>query len=262
MTGRDVARVARRVLFTNVPYKVLSVLIALALWFIVRDERIEDTLTVELEVQPAAELVITNEQVPDLTVAVAGTRASLLRLKSRSLVHGVKPRATEPGPVTLRVRPEDLELPAGVEALSVSPATISLRLETRTVRRVPVRPRIVSNELEGWRVKKVVVEPARVRIAGPTSVVAGLDEVWTLPIDVTPRADEPVTGEYTLSLPHRQLRLEDPGPVRVRIEFEVVTTPPPSSEPTPSPNGKKGARSPRARVPRARLCRSRDVTRA
>ena len=233
-----VFRRVHRLFTTNLPYKALSVLIALALWFIVRDERIETTVNIALEVQAPGELLVSNEHLPDLTVAVSGTRVALSRLRSSNLVHVVKPKGTEPGPVMVRIRPEDLELPAGVDVVSVSPSSASVRLEARAVRRVPVKARILIAEGTGFRVKKVVVTPEKVRVAGPTSVVAGLDEVWTEAIDVSPQGLSPLTGDYAVSLPHRQLRLEDTGPVNVRIELEAE---PAAAIPIATPAGLQGS---------------------
>lgn len=232
------ARKLRQVLVGNLPYKILSVLIALALWFIVRDERVETTVSFSLEVQPASDLVVSNENLPELTVGVNGTRAALSRLRGNSLVHVVKPRAREPGNLMVRIRPEDLELPAGVSAVHVSPASAPVRLEARAVRRVPVKPRVLAAEGTGWRVKRISVTPERVRVAGPSSVVTSLDGVWTEAIEVSPRGPEPVTGEYAVSLPHKQLRLEEPGPVTVKIEFQQVVEG--TETPTPTPAGLKG----------------------
>ena len=229
------ARRLRQALVGNLPYKVLSVLIALALWFIVRDERIEATLTIPLEVQAPADLVVSNEHLPELTVGVAGTRAALSRLRNGSLTHVVRPRATEPGSLTVRIRPEDLELPPGVTAVNVTPASAPVRLEARAVRRVPVKARILVAEGTGWRVRRVTVTPDRIRIAGPTSVVASLDEVWTEAIEVAPRGPEPINGQYSISLPHKQLRLEEPGPVGVKIELEEQS----AAEAAPTPAGLK-----------------------
>jgi hypothetical protein len=227
----------RLLVTTNLPYKILSVLIALALWFIVRDERIESTVTFALDVQPPADFVVSNEQVPDLTVSVQGTRAALSRLRGQNLAHVVQPSITEPGPVTLRIRPEELELPAGVEAISVSPSSAQVRLESRATRRVPVKARLLVANGTGYRVRKVTITPERVKVAGPTSVVGSLDEVWTEAIEITPRGVEPITGQYAVSLPHKQLRLEDKGPVSVKIEIEEA--PPDSPDPSPTPAGLK-----------------------
>lgn len=220
-------RKARLLVTSNFPYKVLSLLIALALWFIVRDERIETTVTLALDVQAPGELMVSNEHLPELTVGVSGTRVALSRLRNANLVHVVKPKNTEPGPVVIRIRPEDLDLPVGVDAMSVSPSSAGVRLEARVTRRVPVKARILAAEGTSFRVRKVTVTPDRVRISGPASIVAGIDEVWTEVIEVAPKVADPITGDYAVSLPHNQLRLEDPNPVAVRVELEAepVATP-------------------------------------
>jgi hypothetical protein len=232
-------RRARLLVTTNLPYKILSVLIALALWFIVRDERIETTVSVALDVVAPGDFVVSSEHVPDLTVSVQGTRSALSRLRGANLVHAVRPVATEPGPVVVRIRPEELELPPGVEATSVSPSSAQVRLESRATRRVPVKARLLVAEGTGYRVRKVTITPERVRVAGPTSVVAGLDEVWTEGIEITPRGLEPISGQYAVSLPHKQLRLEDKGPVNVKIEIEEAPPDADTPDVSPTPAGLK-----------------------
>lgn len=229
-------RKVRTLVTNNLPYKILSVLIALALWFIVRDERIETTVSMALDVRPPGELLVSNEHLPELTVGVSGTRVALSRLRAGSLTHVVQPRVGEPGPVMIRIRPEDLHMPPGVTAVSVSPSSAGIRLEARSVRKVPVKARILVAQGTGWRVRKATVTPERVRVAGPASVVAGLEEVWTEAIEVAPRGDEPITGAYALSLPHKQLELEDGPKVEVRIEVEKAPDPP---SPAPTPAGLK-----------------------
>jgi YbbR domain-containing protein len=222
MSGAPAWRRAAVAITANTPYKVLSVLIALALWFIVRDERIETSVPMSLEVEAVGELVVGNESLPELTVGVAGTRVALDRLRRESITHVIKLKTTEPGMVVVHVKPEDLALPRGVEVVHVSPSTVNVRLESRAVRRVPVRPRIVLEGDSTWRVKKVTVTPDRVRIGGPASVVASVDQVWTEAIVVPPKSGDPVTGSYSLSLPHPQLHAEDASTVSVRVELEEV----------------------------------------
>lgn len=240
----------RAFLLENVPYKALSVLIAMALWFIVQDEHVEETFEVALDVQTAPDLVVSNETVPELSVGVSGTRAALDRLRRNPLVHPVKLPAREPGLVTVRVRPEDLRLPGGMEAFHVAPSTTSLRLEGKATRRIPVRPRVVlESGDEAWRIRKISVTPERVRVAGPASVISGLDEVWTEVIAVQPRGGEAVIGTHPVSLPHRQLRLDEPTPVTVRIEFESSETAVPTGTPavsaSPVPSEGAGRKSDR-----------------
>ena len=226
----------RSLLLENVPYKALSVLIAMALWFIVQDEHVEEIFEIALDVQTAPEVVVSNEIVPELSVGVSGTRAALDRLRRNPIQHPVKLTSREPGLVTVRVRPDDLRLPGGMSAFHVSPSTTTLRLEGKATRRIPVRPRVVLEAAESdWRIKKISVTPERVRVAGPASVISGLDEVWTEVIAVRPRGGEAVIGTHPVSLPHRQLRLEEAAPVTVRIEFEPAMRANPAPTPDVSP---------------------------
>ena len=113
MTLAELARRVRESLADNAWYKLLSLLIALALWFIVRDERVEETVTVALDVNPAsAELVLSGDP-PEVTVGVTvGVGVTMTQLLSRietllplfatarsGLLSPLKsPTATEKGP--------------------------------------------------------------------------------------------------------------------------------------------------------------------
>ncbi|HVO29656.1 MAG TPA: CdaR family protein [bacterium] len=235
---RSPARRVLAALTANIPYKILSVLIAVALWFIVRDERVETQAIWQLELQIPPELAISNEVLPELTVGVAGTRVSLDRLRHETLVHTVKLKSGEPGLLTLHVRPEDLSVPAGVEVVHVAPSTVSVRLEPRVTRRVPVRPRIVLDDDSPLRVKRSAVAPDLVRIQGPASVVAAVDQLWTDAIPV-PRGAETLSQTVSLNLPHPQLKLLDVSSVAVTVDLEPISAATATASPSPDPSPAK-----------------------
>ncbi len=210
-----------RGLDTNIPYKALSVLIALALWFIVRDQRVEDTVAFDLDVEPPKGLVVGEAALPELTVRCLGTRSTLERLRRTARTHVVKLEERETGTVVVRIMPEDLPMPPGVEAFDVMPRTVTVRLEERVVRRLPVRARLVV--ANGQHAKRVTVTPDRVRIGGPASVVDSLQEVWTEAIEVSANG----TQTAAVSLTHPKLQIDDPPWVKVEVELE----PAPASTP-------------------------------
>lgn len=214
----------RRAITENVPYKALSVLIALALWFIVRDQRVEEAVLFSLAVDPPPGLVVSDEQLPELTVRCFGTRGALERLRRTARTHVVKIEERDPGAVTVRVSPEDLVLPPGVEAFDVTPRTTTVRLEPRVVRRLPVRARLAV--ASGFRAKKVTVTPERVRVAGPASVVGSLDEIWTEAVEVSASS----RANAALVLTHPQLELDDAPTVRLDVELEPAPAATPEDE--------------------------------
>lgn len=221
MSVQERAKQLKRTAGTNLPYKTLSVLIALALWFIVRDQRIEDTVRFQLDIEPAEGLVVGDESLPELTVRALGTRATLERLQRTARTHVVKVDKREPGSVTVRVSPDDLVMPPGVEAFDVMPRSTVVRLEHRLVRKLPVRPRLVI--AAGFRAKRVAVTPSHVRVAGPASVVDSLDEVWTEAVDIAASRE----AVAAIALTHPQLEVEDKPSVRIAVELEAAPTPTP-----------------------------------
>ncbi len=213
------ARHARRGLFENLPYKVLSLLIALAMWFTVRDERMSSSVAFTLEVQTLPEVAVSDDEIPELRVSVFGTRAALTRLGHQTLHHTVHVRRKEPGLVMIRIDPADLTLPPGVDATSVTPSSLQVRIEPRSARRVPVHVRLVEEE-PGTRVRRVTVVPDRVRISGPASLIAATESVWTEAVPVPAAGSPASSGTYSIALPHRQLRVEEGASVSVTVELE------------------------------------------
>ena len=216
---------ARRLMMENAPYKALALLIALAIWFHVRDQRVEGTFALTLDVQPSADLVVVGDAPPQVSVTVSGTHAGLDRIARDGLVYAVKLAHADPGLNAIHLRPEEVAAGSGVEIVRIAPSTLDVRLEPRAMRKVAVRARVVMDESADWHVKHAVVTPDKVRVSGPASLVSSLDEVWTAPIAADPKDGAPLTVGVPVSLPHAQLKLEDPGPVSVRVEFDKGKAP-------------------------------------
>ena len=215
----------RRLVTENAPYKALALLIALAIWFHVRDQRVEGTFTLTLDVQPAGDLVVVSDGPPQVSVTVSGTHGALDRIARDGLVYAVKLPHPDAGLNPVHLKAEEIAVGSGAEVVRVAPSTLDVRLEPRATRKVAVRARVVMDESADWHVKRAVVTPDKVRISGPASLVSSLDEVWTAPIAADPKDGAPLTASVAVSLPHAQLKLEDAGPVSVRVEFDKGKAP-------------------------------------
>ena len=209
----------------NAPYKALALLIALAIWFHVRDQRVEGTFALTLDVQPSGDLVVVGDAPPQVSVTVSGTHGALDRLARDGIVHVVKLAHADPGLTAIHLRPEEIAAGSGVEVVRIAPSSIDVRLEPRATRKVAVRARVVVDDSADWHVKRWTVTPDKVRISGPASLVSSLDEVWTAPIAADPKDGAPLTVTIPVSLPHVQLKLEDAGPVTARVEFDKGKAP-------------------------------------
>src|SRR5262249_32671816 len=133
------------------------------------------------------------------------------------------------------LRPEDVTLPSGVEAVvqDVQPRSLTLRFESTWTRRVPVQPAvdIVSATIPGPLTTKV--DPDNVQLSGPRHLVLGVASVRTVKTSLS----------YPDSLPHLvDIDTTTLSGVRVRpmqVKVQIIPTPP-SAPAQPATRGRGG----------------------
>lgn len=224
----------RAVFLNNLPYKLLSVLLALGLWTIVRGAPVDGEIAIPLEVVVPEGLVMVSDPPRRLAVSVHGSRTALQRMRRTEVAPlRLAPGVSEPGTVQISILPEDLNLPVPVSVSRVSPSRFEVLLERRAVRRVPVHVRLVGQVPEAFVAGSPMVEPATVQVAGAASLIRSLEAVYTQPISIEGRSGD-FTERSLVSLPHPQLWVEGEETVAVTIpvtEIDPQESPEPSSEP-------------------------------
>ncbi|MCL6620460.1 MAG: hypothetical protein K6T55_00010 [Syntrophobacterales bacterium] len=201
--------------------KILSLFLAVALWFAVGgEERIETTLSVPLEiVNLDPQLMITSEVPSGLQLRLAGPRSIIRALTQSRLVHSVDLAGAKPGRLSLPFGPASFNLPRGVTILRVHPNPLSLTIVETAVRTLPLQPVLAGTPPEGYEVKAVDLRPSFVSVKGPVEELQDLKVLATLPIDVST-----LTGPATLvtDLDVKNLHLTLTNPVPLLAEVTVV----------------------------------------
>ncbi|HEV2762514.1 MAG TPA: CdaR family protein [Pyrinomonadaceae bacterium] len=165
--------------------KLLALAIALAIWFGVTSQRAPATLPlrdVPLSFLLPEDVEVSNDPVDKLRlVTLQGRRDELDRLDRHDLDAAVDVKDLRLGERVVRLAPENvtMNLPAGVRVVKVEPESVALRLERRIEREVEVVPRLEGGPPEGYEARGWQVAPARVRVRGPQSRVAALENVPT-----------------------------------------------------------------------------------
>lgn len=178
--------------------KVLAVILAAALWLLVsfeteNHERAFDNVPVTVTgLQP--DLAFTDgEPLPHVRVTVRGNPQALARLLADDI------RATadlsEAGPGTAQPRVE-VTVPRGIQIVAVSPGNLSLRLEPRISRQVPVFVQTGGQVPEEFRQDEPLLGQREVQVEGARSQVEKVSYVFGL-VDVT-GAGEDVTRSVSL----------------------------------------------------------------
>jgi YbbR domain-containing protein len=198
----------------HVGLKVLSIAVAVLLWLVVAgDPVVERTLRVGLELQRLPEGLELVGNVPDaVSVRLRGPASQLSGLGPADVAVVVDLDGARPGRRLFTLTSSDVTVPYGLEVMQIGPPTLALSFEPGAWRIVPIRPRLEGIPVPGHSVTNVSVTPSQVRVAGPESAIAGVNEVLT----------EPVTIEHATSLVREAVTLEVPDS-GVRLDSNAGT---------------------------------------
>lgn len=177
----------------NFGVKVLALLLAFVLWFIVsapRRERVRErivTAPLSLVALPG-EFVITTDIAGSVAVRVRGRQNDLRALAAMTLEVPVDLSwVQQPGEVEITLRPQVINVPPDIEVVSIVPNKIRFRIERLRQRAVPIRPFLVGSPPGGYLVGQATANPESALVSGPASQILKLSEVATERIIMTGR---------------------------------------------------------------------------
>lgn len=179
----------RRYVFHNLGLKILSLLLATGLWFIIsRDEQPAEVAVrapIIFKNSPPS-LVISSESIPETQIRVRGPERILRQLTSNEVQAEVDLSGTKPQERTFELTPKQVRHPRDVQVVQIVPSQMHLSFDTAMTRQVEIHPNILPGNLaDGEQVVKVDTDPSRVTITGPSLHVQRIDAATTDPIDPT-----------------------------------------------------------------------------
>ena len=223
----------RRWLFADWGLRLGAVLLGGGLWFYaVTENSFEREIDIPLVVSDPANptggspLVLASRPPATVRVVVFGDGKDLLGMSASDLVLRVEPRARVPGNRDIRLSPGQVvnhsEYDVGVERV-VEPQELTLAIDRRAERTVPVRPRIGLRLADAYtQVGGVGVSPDSVRIRGPEGQVRAVEAVET---DSLFRYDVRADVDRVVALrppPETMVRLVSADEVRVTVDVQEL----------------------------------------
>lgn len=214
-------RFLREYVFHNFALKVMSLLLAVLLWWAVaRDPRVEIALTVPIEFHNVpSELEISSEKVPQAEIRVRGP-ARLVRELSSADIHPVLDlQGAGIGEKTFDLTQREIRLDHDLEVLQIIPAQFRVSLDKRTSREVDVHPRVIGTFASGFRILETITDPRKITIIGPDKRVNSIESAITDPVDATG-----VMGRATFTtnayIADPLVRVAKPVPIHVTVITE------------------------------------------
>jgi YbbR domain-containing protein len=204
--------------------KLLSILLAIALWFAVSgEERTETTLNMALElVNLHHNLMVTSEVPPAIQVRVVGPRSIVTSLSQTRLSETIDLAAYKSGRHTFYLGPNSFNFPRGVQVIRIQPNPIYLTLVATMTQTLPIKPILVNNPPEGYELISAHTRPPQVTVKGPYPELAELNFIPTLPIDIS-HFKGPAIIVTDLDFKKLHLSLKEPVPIMADIKIGPKT---------------------------------------
>jgi len=227
---------ARGLVFENLNLKVLSVLLAVLIFLVVRRDNVREfaiDVPLGLANTPAG-WVFVGEMPEQLQVRVRGRWSGIRDLmteRGRKIVADLRDyRDGERLPFDHRIIQQQLAV-AGVEVLSVRPSALDVRLERVARKRVPVQVSTTGEPMYGFQVgaRGLKVSPRTVEVSGPASQVRRVSHVRAVPVDLTGADTDLRVQSALLGVAGRHVKLSvEEVTVAVKlVEREIKRTLPP-----------------------------------
>ena len=215
--------------------KVLSVALAIGLWFAVNLDRPsqQSQRLVEASVSyNTPQNLVLMDRVSEVEVWLKGDEAAVTTLNPQMVGVLLDLSEAVSGTMEVRLGPENVFSPEGVEVVSVEPSFISLEFDYREQRQLPVREVLQGEPAAGARVISRNVQPDQVTVNGPRSVLERTRNLTTEPVQLDTHA---LTFEENVAVqvPHPLISIQ-PTKVTVRVELELETPDVPGLEGGPA----------------------------
>jgi len=186
----------RDYLLRNLGLKIASLLLALLLYaHVVTDQQRESEISVPVALTGLSDtLAIVGQPPSRVGVKVRGKWKDLIRLGLTSRVLRIDLAEAAAGRFQRSISVEDVreraipaELAKSIDVTEViEPRTVDLVIEPRCTKTLPVAARVIGAPIAGYAIEGLVrVEPDTARVEGPLSVLAAMDTLYTLPVDIT-----------------------------------------------------------------------------
>jgi YbbR domain-containing protein len=227
-----------RPLLQNLPLKLVSLVLATVLWFVIAGEKTSEmglSVPVELKNFPT-DLELTGDAVNAVEVRLRASPSIIQSLGPQEVSAHVDLSGVVEGEHIVNLTADSIRIPFGVKVVRINPSTLTLNLERTVQKMVPVRARLLGRPAPGYEVAEVTAAPPEVRVTGPKSRVQEAEGAFTEPVSVEGAAST-VVETVNLGVEDPLLRIQ--GSPRVRVTARIGPAPAPSPGPSPAPRRKR-----------------------
>jgi len=219
-------RLLRRLFLKDWNLKLLALAITLGLWFAVTGQRTLVTRRfrgVQLNFQLPDNMEISNDSLAEIDLTLTGAERDLDLINARDLTATIDITDRRSGERVVQLTPGRLkmDLPNGVRLERIEPGAIQLRLEPTLERELDVEAKLEGKLPDGYGLRKVKVNPQKIRVRGPASHINALTKASTETISLDGRKESFNAQQITIDIPDQKVAVLN-AVVDIFVEIEPL----------------------------------------
>lgn len=178
----------------NWPLKVISLVLAVGLWYYaVSEEGIQVTRIVPIEIKvqnPQMSILKSSTRAVQVTFMAPRGLVSNITAEDLQAVHNISADINKSGDYSFHLEPGDIKVKTPqIRILQIEPQNIQVTLDELIVKKMAIKPQFVGEAAFGYSVKseEIQLNPNAVLIEGPKGKLEKLDSVLTERINLVGR---------------------------------------------------------------------------
>jgi uncharacterized protein (TIGR00159 family) len=202
--------------------KIGFLLLAIFIWFFFAGEReslISFTSPIEFRNFPR-NYELLSISADRAEVQISGSRRLLLQLKPDQIGLSLDMGDIKPGKNTFSLSRKNLSIPPGLDVLKIHPDELTIEMEEKKTKPIPVEPQWMGNLPEGKKLLSHKVLPESIVVIGTPSLLKELTSINTAPINLS-GITRTETVEADLVVSGTAVRLSPDAPRKVRVTLEI-----------------------------------------
>lgn len=210
--------------------KFISAFLAIFLWiYVVNSEKVKFEKTVALEYILPSDMMFAEKPPQEVTFLIEGPRAfvkGVTEREDRLVIDLKRNRKEDPKRLmtfSVDINPAELNLPFGMVVERVLPRKISVKLERRAGKIVPLKLQFIGQLPDKLSLANAEVIPSEIEIMGPRSVIGKVGHLPTKPIDL-----ESLVGAEEIiieaQVPDERITVTSPSTVKLRYKLRAASS--------------------------------------
>ena len=145
-------------------------------------------------------LILTNRPLKGIEVHLSGSKSIADTISDLNLTYSPVLTDMSVGTISIKIKPELISLPKGLDVKSINPTYLILHIENKIKKQIPIKVAISGKPAPGFLIGDMITEPESVILYGPQTLLSNINIISTLPVDLSGHS-ETFKKEIPLSIP-------------------------------------------------------------